>query len=456
MIVDSSRKPTENAKQTIGLVPRSDAHAHSDSSGQLCSADLRRDDLTGLSLAQYALGKKIGEGGMGHVYIATHVHLGKQFAIKFIRPELMGSEAKNRFLNEIQSIGNLTHPHLVNAVDAGQNGQLLYCVTDYMIGSDVGELIRTKGTLPIQAAAELIRQAAIGLDYAHQRGYVHRDIKPNNLFVESNANVRILDFGIAKHEDTNEKFTRADQLLGTVDFISPEQASNASRATPQSDLYSLGATLAYVLTGELLYPDASYPTVTNKLAAIVTQTPSIVESSSKNWPKPIQVALAKTLALDPTQRFENARQLAQVLEPIASLEALQQWLKGCEVHDCSSNHANRTTFKKVNFFNSTQSKLATAASLLLVGFVLFATLTWTSPEKQSDGSEIAVQAEATQASNSIEQKPAPKSEKLISTDSEMDPLPERITVVPRKNSTSNANAIGVRMKATAPLNNSRP
>jgi serine/threonine protein kinase len=289
------------------------------------AADLSQEDLSGHVFAQYELGKRIGQGGMGQVYLAKHRHLGKSVAIKFIRHDLLCREAQSRFLQEIQAVGTLNHSHLIHAIDAGELDGVLYCVTEYMDGHDLHEWVRLRGPLPMRAAAEVIRQAAIGLQYAHQQGFVHRDIKPSNLFLETHGNIRVLDFGLAFHAKQQPDLTSQGQLLGTVDYISPEQARNAHSATPQSDLYSLGASLIYLLSEKPPFPDELYPALTNKLVALTTSLPPFFSKSS-NLPPAIREVLQRTLNIEPSLRYQSARELVLALDGFASANELANWM----------------------------------------------------------------------------------------------------------------------------------
>lgn len=314
---------------------------------RLTVADLSLDDLSGREFAQYDLGKRIGQGGMGQVYLAKHRHLGKSVAIKFIRHDLVCREAQTRFLQEIQAVGKLTHPHLIHAIDAGELDGLLYCVTEYMEGRDLYEWVHLRGPMPPRAAAEVIRQAALGLQYAHQQGFVHRDIKPSNLFLESHGNIRVLDFGLAFHSKQQPDLTSQGQLLGTVDFISPEQARHAHSATPQSDLYSLGASLIYLLSERPPFPDEQYPSLTNKLVALTTSLPPFF-SQSANLPAPIRDVLQRTLNIEPNQRFRAARDLANAFESYASVDELATWMihgSGGRQPSVNEHRANKSAYR---------------------------------------------------------------------------------------------------------------
>ncbi len=294
----------------------------------VCRADLGRDDLTGLSLGQYDLGRRLGAGGMGLVYEALHRHLGKRFAIKFIRNEVSSGEATARFIQEIRTLGTLQHPHLINAIDAGVEQHLPYCVTELLIGRDLGEWITLRGPMPLAAAAEAIRQAAEGLSEAHQQNVIHRDIKPSNLFLQSDGSIKLLDFGLSVGGINTAAATEPGRLLGTVDFMSPEQIQNAHAVTAASDLYSLGATLVYLLTGKLLYDNQQYPETINKLKAIGQSPAQLLkplESSLDPSIKPLLVTLLEPAAAN---RCSSARALCEQLSRWASPEALKAWLAG--------------------------------------------------------------------------------------------------------------------------------
>ena len=409
----------------------------------MCSADLKRDDLTGLSLAQYALGKRIGQGGMGQVFLAVHQHLGKTVAIKFIRHDVAGQEAQERFLQEIQAVGRLSHPNLIHANDAGKVDHVLYCVTEYMEGYDLLEWIRQKGAMPPAAAAEVIRQAALGLQHAHSEGFVHRDIKPNNLFLERNGNVRLLDFGLAFQAKLHGELTSHGQLLGTIDFISPEQARDAHAATPQSDLYSLGATLVYLLSGQPPFPDAQYPSIPNKLTALMTSLPTFV-AAAQDLPVEVREVLEKSLSLNPGKRFNSAREVAAHLQPIAAPQELASWM----VQGAIPNKVQKPPWDTIakSAVRNWRTIAATAAAITLLS-------SWYTGQlrKRNESSIVVV---TPTAATSLEAPPLPFEpivERMQTRRAEVAefmerrgklPLPSR-TIVHQPGASGNARAIGV-------------
>ena len=178
-------------------------------------------------LREYRILSKLGQGGMGAVYQAVHTRLGKIVAIKVL-PVSQGSNAVaiGRFAREMKAIGSLDHPHLIRAHDAGEVDQQHYLVMEYVDGVDLSVLSKTVGQLAVADACEIIRQAATGLEYAHQRGLVHRDIKPSNLMLTTDGQIKVLDMGLAllaHSHDADDALTSSGQIMGTVDYMAPEQ-----------------------------------------------------------------------------------------------------------------------------------------------------------------------------------------------------------------------------------------
>ena len=290
--------------------------------------DLRLSDLSGRRLNQYLLGKRIGIGGMGQVFEATHAQLGKKFAIKFLNPDLAGSaEAVRRFEREIRSLGQLEHPNLLQAVDAGEYSGIPFFVSELLCGHDAASWVLKSGRMNPAAACEIIRQAALGLALVHERGYVHRDIKPSNLFVENTGTVKLLDFGLAGGEQGSGSQTLAGQFLGTVDFIAPEQASDSRHATPLSDLYSLGSTLIYLLSGQPPFPDHSHPDLVSKLKAAAIERPAWLASPDQPLAPELATLIDRLISKDIARRPKSAQQVACQLQSCASPAALRQWLQ---------------------------------------------------------------------------------------------------------------------------------
>ncbi len=302
--------------EPIGNLPSQTANHEQPSSPHplVCKADITRDDLTGLYLGQYALGSKIGGGGMGKVFRARHMHLDRLFAIKFVSAEFSGSDdVQERFEQETLALGRLQHPQIVNAVDAGCLDGLMYLVTEYIEGEDLASLVQRRGPILYEEACGLIRQAALGLAYSHASGFVHRDIKPSNLIVNRSGVVKILDFGLVRDTYADHQLTEQGAMLGTWDFLAPEQAHDSSQVDERCDLYSLGCTLLYLLSGQPPFSNAKYTTAASKLKGHLFDTPSWLEHPPANIPAELVTVVSRMLAKSPSQRYQTADEVAIAL-----------------------------------------------------------------------------------------------------------------------------------------------
>ncbi len=277
-------------------------------------ADLDRKDLGGFRLGSFELGSRIGHGGMGQVFQAKHTSLGKTFAIKFLAAEVLtNSEAKHRFQEEIASLGQLQHPNIVSAVDAGVLGGVCFLATEYVDGVDLGRHVSEHGPLPFHQTLGLVKQVAAGLAHAHSYGFIHRDIKPSNIILDSHGTVRILDFGLVRKQEQADGLTSAGQLLGTIDFLSPEQAADGRIADCRSDLYSLGCTILFLLTGRLPFSGEQFASSASKIHGHMFSIPPALEVESPEIPKAFRALLLRLTAKRPSDRFQSAEELIHAL-----------------------------------------------------------------------------------------------------------------------------------------------
>jgi serine/threonine protein kinase len=266
------------------------------------------------SFLSYQLGPKIGEGGMGSVYQATHRWLGRTVAIKFITPHLFDSpEMAERFRHEALAIGRLNHPNIVQATDAGRFEAHHFLVTEFVDGGDLDAIVRRRGRLEISDACEAIRQAALGLAHAHEHGVVHRDVKPGNLLLTKDGTVKVLDFGLARLASRQTMLTNTGQVLGTLDFLAPEQAHDARQVDPRCDQYSLGCSLYFLLTGEPPFSGPSYDTPASKLKAHLIDHPRPIGELRHRVPLGLAAILDRMLAKSPADRFANLEEVAEQL-----------------------------------------------------------------------------------------------------------------------------------------------
>jgi serine/threonine protein kinase len=272
----------------------------------------------GTRLGECRIEGLLGCGGMGEVYLAEHELLGRNVAIKVLPAHLANNpEAVQRFRRSLQILARLhTHPNVAAALHASEHEGRLYLVMEYVPGMDLRAYVRQFGRLPVAQACALIRQTAVGLDYAHGHGIVHRDIKPSNLMLTPDGTVKILDLGLARllTADSPELAswqTQAGVILGTVDFISPEQSRNAQQADVRSDLYSLGCTFYYLLAGKPPFADGSLP---EKLLAHTALSPEAIDQVRPDVPPEIATLVQRLLAKKPAQRYPSARSFLAALD----------------------------------------------------------------------------------------------------------------------------------------------
>lgn len=274
-------------------------------------------------LGIYQIEEKLGTGGMGAVYRAWHTKLHRTVAIKVLRSSrLSDPDAVSRFEREMKAIGGLDHPNVVRATDADEDHGTHYLVMEHVEGIDLSLLQKRIGQLPAPAACELIRQAAVGLQYIHENGLVHRDIKPSNLMLANPTRygevptVKILDLGLAmlNRNEIGGELTSSGQIMGTVDYMAPEQVASTRDVDIRADIYSLGATLYRLLTGQVPYPDDSYGNALDKIAAKARDEPQSVSVTRPDLDAPLVRVIARTLHRDPDRRYQTPSDVAEALE----------------------------------------------------------------------------------------------------------------------------------------------
>ncbi len=295
-------------------------------------------------MGQLVLEERLGSGGMGHVFKARHRQLGRIQVVKVLHAWRLGDvQAVARFRKEMRAVGQLSHPNIVTAHHADEDKGVPYLVMDYVDGHSLAQALRftrkTGDSIPVPVACELIRQAAIGLQYAHERGIIHRDIKPANLMVDRSATVKILDLGLARmvgdrQGDTVQdlsslELTEAHQILGTPDYMAPEQFRSSRDVDARADMYALGATLFTLLTGRVVFPsdEPDRPeSPLEKAMRIVQQPVPDVRQVRADVPKKLAELVEQCLAKEPDERVASAGELAGKLAKWASADALSCWL----------------------------------------------------------------------------------------------------------------------------------
>jgi len=276
-----------------------------------------------LILAGYRLCEPLGAGGMAVVFRAEHIGLRRPVALKVLR--FAGTEDPvllRRFLLETRSVAQLHHPNIVTVFDAGRVrelapgvGILHYLAMEHLQGRNLEDMVKKEGPLPIHRACDLISQVAGALDEAHNHHLVHRDVKPANVFVVAGMRAKLLDFGVA--QDFHARTTEQGMVLGTVDFMAPEQAQDASSVDIRADIYSLGGTLYWCLTGKVPFPDTG--TAVQALVRRATQLPPSLRLIRPDLPAELDTVVQRMMALNLPERYQDPRAVLQALYPFCHL-----------------------------------------------------------------------------------------------------------------------------------------
>ena len=288
----------------------------------------------GYFLGKYKLLSLLGKGGMSSVYLAEHRLMRRQCALKVLPAKRVDdSSYLERFHREAQAAASLDHPNIVRAYDVDHqdegNRQIHFLVMEYVEGTSLQEMVPEKGLPSFLDAAEFARQAALGLQHAHEAGMVHRDIKPGNLLVDLNGVVKILDLGLARFftvDEGREALTlrHDERVLGTADYLAPEQALDSHRVDARADLYSLGCTLYFMITGQ---PPFTEGTLAQRLLAHQMKTPAAVESIRVDTPMSLVLIVRKLMEKKPDDRFATAAEVEKALFDWVDENADSVWRK---------------------------------------------------------------------------------------------------------------------------------
>jgi hypothetical protein len=272
---------------------------------------------------RYRIVRLLGAGGMGAVYEAEHLVMQRPVALKVIRRALTAkADALGRFRREVRTAARLSHQNIVVTHDAEDAGDTHFLVMEYVQGTDLGRLVRERGPLPVDCACDYVRQAALGLQHAFEQGMVHRDIKPHNLMLTPDGRVKILDFGLASFASeavSAAAATGTGLVLGTVDYMAPEQADSARQADIRSDIYSLGCTLYHLLAGQPPFPRG---TPIQKMMAHASRQPQPLTELRPDLPEGLMTVLERMMAKDPEQRYPAPAEVALALGPFARATAV--------------------------------------------------------------------------------------------------------------------------------------
>ncbi|MHB1096204.1 MAG: serine/threonine protein kinase [Gemmatimonadaceae bacterium] len=276
-------------------------------------------DLMGTVVAdRYHILKKLGEGGMGQVYLAEHVKMGRKSALKVMNPGMnQDADAIARFNREASNASRLNHPNICAIYDFGETPDgLIYLAMEFIEGQSLTSLVEKTGALPPARAASIIHQSADALQVAHDAGIVHRDLKPDNIMIAKNRDgtdlAKVVDFGIAKaHSSDAQKVTKTGMVVGTPEYMSPEQLSG-DKLDGRSDIYSLALVAFNCLTGKLPFPSDSAQEA--MIARLIEQPKTLAEMKPDvAWPAEVQQVMDKALARDASERYQSAAQFGREL-----------------------------------------------------------------------------------------------------------------------------------------------
>jgi eukaryotic-like serine/threonine-protein kinase len=272
--------------------------------------------LTSALSGSYRIEREVGVGGMATVYLAQDLKHDRQVALKILRPELTAAMGTDRFPREIHIIAQMQHPHILPLYDSGATGGYLYYVMPFVDGESLRSKLARTGPLPINEVVRLLHEITDALSYAHARGIVHRDIKPDNVML-SGRHAAVTDFGVAKavSASAGDKLTTVGIAVGTPQYMAPEQAMAESNIDHRADLYALGAMGYEMLTGHPVFEATTAQAI---LSAHVLEQPKDVRELRSNVPPVLAEALLKCLAKNPADRWQSADELLAQLELVAT------------------------------------------------------------------------------------------------------------------------------------------
>ncbi len=358
----------------------------------------------GFRLGPYVIQDLLGQGGMGAVYLAEHATLRRRVAIKVLRAQ-RGSDHRvsvERFLREARAAAALDHPNIVRIHDVAQQGEIHYLVLEYVEGRTLDQQLERGGAVPLSLVVGYIAQAAAGLQHAYEKGFVHRDVKPANLIVTTDGTVKLLDMGLARSMSKGDNLTEVfdkEAVVGTVDFIAPEQALGGSRVDIRADIYSLGATFYALVTG---HPPFKGNT-SQKLAQHQMKPAPDLAAQDRTFPPELAEVVSKMLAKKPNERYQTPAEVIEALAPWLSDAGEQKVVVGLSGIDQGSSGRLRATLaesttKRTNRKSSTRGPkpeeprrirriwigIGIAAAVALLAGVFVASAVWPSGKPKGD------------------------------------------------------------------------
>jgi serine/threonine protein kinase len=271
----------------------------------------------GFFLGAYKLLEPLGKGSISRVYLAEHVGLGRRVAVKVLSAGKSSEQVVARFHREAQALAALRHPNIVRVYDIDRAGDSLFMVMEYLVGLDLQRFVSSKGPLDVARAVHVICQAALGLEHAHRMGWVHRDVKPANLMLDDNDTVKLLDLGLARlcEDESNDLTAFYGGILGTADYRAPEQSVDSHEVDGRADIYSLGATFYFLLTGQPPF-DGRCPG--QNRAPQQAAGPQSLRLLRPDVPAGLEAVVDRMMARNPEQRYQTAAEVVVALDSWAA------------------------------------------------------------------------------------------------------------------------------------------
>jgi serine/threonine protein kinase len=265
---------------------------------------------------KYKLLDRIGEGGRGAVFLCEHLRLQRRVAVKVLPPNQARGGAAKRFERKARAVASLDHPNLVKIQDVDHDGKLHYLVMEYVEGSSLQDIVKKKGPFDARRACHYVVQACLGLQHAHDKGVVHRDLQPANLLLDRSGIIKILDLGLARFfNDHSDPLTRdhdATAILDSADYLAPEQAADRHCVDARADIYSLGMTFYFLLAGKAPFAEG---TLNEKLVWHQLRNPEPVTNRRPDLPPEVAALLGRMIEKDPAARFQSPSEVAAALAP---------------------------------------------------------------------------------------------------------------------------------------------
>jgi len=276
------------------------------------------DEILGKEIGRCTIQRKLGQGGMGAVYLAHHPGLNRSVAIKVLPGDLASKpEFKDRFFREARLAARLEHPNVVQVHDVGEEQGVHYISMQYVEGKSLDEILKERKKLSVNEALSTAKRVAVALSAAAKLGIVHRDIKPHNILISKDGVVKVADFGLAKDEDANRSISEPGVIMGTPYYMSPEQA-RGEKVDHRSDIYSLGATLYHMLSGKRLFDGGSPVSIVMKQ---VNDRPVPIRELEPTVPEAVATLLDRMLQKNPADRFASAEELVRALDGLKQANA---------------------------------------------------------------------------------------------------------------------------------------